>query len=292
MLWSVLFIAVAAYLGLALLLYTLQERFVFLPTRDMGETPEVLGLAYQDVRFPASDGIVLDAWFVPGNASAPTVLFFHGNAGNISHRLDSLAVFHRLGLNTLIVDYRGYGRSQGRPSEAGTYRDAEAAWRYLRTARGLVPRDIVLFGRSLGAAVATRLATEVHPAALIIESTFTSVPDLAAKLYPFLPGRLLARIRYDTKARIAHVDCPVLIVHSRDDEMIPFEQAERLYAAAREPKRLLALHGRHNDAFLTSAAEYRRGLTAFLNAYAGYEPPHGSRSAANRPGGPPETALR
>ncbi len=290
MLWSLVFVAIAVYTGLVLLLFAFQGRLVFFPTHDMGETPSVLGLAYENVRFPASDGVTLHGWYVPGDPSAPTLLFFHGNAGNISHRLDSLEIFHRLGLNTLIVDYRGYGRSEGRPSEAGTYRDAEAAWRYLRTARDLAPSDIVLFGRSLGGAVATWLATEVSPGALIIESTFTSVPDMAARLYPFLPVRTFARIRYDAESHIGHVSCPVLIAHSRGDEIVPFEHARRLHAAAREPKTLLEMRGRHNDGFLVSGEQYLSGLEAFLRAHTDYagRPPSrsgqgGSEASTERP---------
>lgn len=148
--------------------------------------------------------------------------FLHGNAGNISHRLDSLRIFHGLGLDVLILDYRGYGRSEGRPSEEGTYRDARAASRYLVEARGVAPERIVVFGRSIGAAIAAALAVEQRPAALILESGFTSVPDLAADLYPWLPARRLARLHYDTRARLPHVTVPVLIVHSRDDEIISF----------------------------------------------------------------------
>lgn len=282
MLWTVLLVAAAVYGGLAALLYVFQERFVFFPTADMAESPAVLGLAYEEVRFPASDGLSLHGWYLPGDASAPVLLFFHGNAGNVSHRLESLAIFHRLGLNTLIIDYRGYGRSEGSPSEAGTYRDAEAAWRYLRNERGLGPDEIVLFGRSLGAAVATWLATEVEPAALIIESAFTSVPDMAAKLYPYLPARLLARIRYDTESRIARVNCPVLIAHSRDDEIVPFENARRLHAAASQPKRLLEMRGRHNDGFLVSGEDYLNGLESFLRAHTRYAGRPESRPAPAR----------
>ncbi len=286
MLWSLLLVATAVYAGLVLLLFAFQGRFVFFPTGDMGETPAVLGLAYENVRFPASDGVTLHGWYVPGDPGAPTLLFFHGNAGNISHRLESLEIFHRLGLNTLIVDYRGYGRSEGRPSEAGTYRDAEAAWRYLRTTRGLAGKEIVIFGRSLGGAVAAWLATKVDPAALIVESVFTSVPDMAARLYPFLPVRLLARIHYDTESRIARVDCPVLIAHSRDDEIVPFEHARRLYAAAREPKSLLEMRGRHNDGFVVSGEQYLSGLETFLRAhtdYAGRPPSRSGRDASQPP---------
>jgi len=267
--WTLLFILAVAYAGLCLLMYLLQERFVYFPTRPLHATPADIGLEYEEVSLSAADGTALHGWFVPGRRHSPTLLFFHGNAGNISHRLESLAIFHRLGLNTLVFDYRGYGRSAGSPSEEGTYRDAEAAWRHLTETRRIPPERVVLFGRSLGGAVAAWLAPRAGAGALILESTFTSIPELGAKLYPFLPVRLLARLRYDTLARLPHAGCPVLIVHSRDDEIVPFEHARRLLEAAPEPKRLLELRGGHNDGFLVSGERYVEGLAAFLDTHLG-----------------------
>jgi fermentation-respiration switch protein FrsA (DUF1100 family) len=206
---------------------------------------------------------------VPARAARGTLLFFHGNAGNISHRLDSLLIFNRLGLSTLIFDYRGYGQSGGEISEQGLYRDAEAVWRHLTEARGVPPERIVVFGRSLGAAVAAYTASQYRPAALIIESGFVSVPDLGAALYPWLPVRWLARIRLPTAGYLPGVTCPVLVVHSRDDEIIPFEQGLRIHAAAPEPKQLLELEGGHNDGFLVSGRRYLEGLDGFISAALG-----------------------
>ncbi|HSG94905.1 MAG TPA: alpha/beta hydrolase, partial [Afifellaceae bacterium] len=194
------------------------------------------------------------------------VLFFHGNAGNISHRLDSLRIFNALNLDTLIFDYRGYGRSDGKVSERGTYRDGEAAWRYLTVERGIAAEDIVLFGRSLGAAIATYVASRHTPGALIVESGFVSVPDMAANLYPWLPARRLARIKFPAGDYLRAVSCPVLIVHSRDDEIIPFEQGRKLFERALEPKHFLELRGGHNDGFLVSGRRYLDGLDNFLAA--------------------------
>jgi hypothetical protein len=192
------------------------------------------------------------------------VLFFHGNAGNISHRLDSLSVFHRLGFNTLIFDYRGYGQSEGSPSEDGIYRDAEAALTYLREDRGIPLKTIVYFGRSLGGSVAAWLAARTSPGALIVESSFTSAPDMAAQLYPLLPARMLTRLRYNTLEYLTRVTCPVLIIHSAEDEIIPFQHGQRLFAAAPEPKRFLEIHGDHNMGFLNSGPRYEQGLQEFL----------------------------
>lgn len=262
---SVLFILVSVWLGLCLLLYLFQDRYVFYPARDLAATPEAIGLAYEDVRFETGDGVRLHGWFLPAGKPGPTLLFLHGNAGNISHRLDSLRIFHELGLNVFIFDYRGYGDSDGRPSETGTYRDARAAWDYLTAARGIPGNRIVLFGRSLGAAVAARLARDTGPAALILESAFTSVPAMGRTVYPWLPVGLLARIRYPTLDYVRGSRLPVLVVHSPDDEIVPFRFGETLYRAAAGPKHLLRIHGGHNDGFLVSGEQYRRGLADFIH---------------------------
>ncbi|MDO8291764.1 MAG: alpha/beta hydrolase, partial [Gallionella sp.] len=191
--WHILGILAAAYGGLALLLYFFQARLVFYPEtgREIIATPGQAGLPYEDIRLTTSDGLGLHGWYIPAPQTHAqprgTVLFLHGNAGNISHRIDSLQMFHRLGYSTLIFDYRGYGSSGGTPSEQGTYRDAEAAWRYLTEQRRIPSCRIVLFGESLGGAVGAWLAARQKPAALVIASGFTSVPGLARHFYPYLP---------------------------------------------------------------------------------------------------------
>jgi len=191
-------------------------------------------------------------------------LFLHGNAGNISHRLESLRVFNELGLNVLIIDYSGFGQSGGTPGERQTYADARLAWQYLTGTRGVAPERIVIFGRSLGGGVATWLATQERPGGLILESTFTSVPALASKYYPMFPMRWLARIRYDNASRLPTVRSPVLIVHSRDDELVPFAHGRELFRLAREPKSFLEMRGDHNAGFMLSGQSYRAGLARFI----------------------------
>ena len=266
MMWHVLGILLAVYGGLALLLYFSQSRLVYYPEtgREIIATPVRIGLPFEDIRLTASDGIGLHGWFVPAPQPRGTVLFLHGNAGNISHRLDSLQMFHRLGYNTLIFDYRGYGNSSGTPTEQGTYRDAEAAWRYLTEQRQVPACRIVLFGESLGGAIAAQLASTRKPAALVIASGFTSVPEMAQHLYPYLPVRWLARIRYDTRAYLRTVTAPVLIAHSPQDEIIPYEHGRALFAAAHPPKQFLELAGGHNDGFIFMREEWVRALGDFL----------------------------
>lgn len=265
-----LLLVALGYTALLIFLYLYQSHLLFLPhipSRSVAATPADVGLAYEPVTLVASDHVELDGWFLPAADSRGVILFCHGNAGNISHRFDSLLIFHRLGFSILIFDYRGYGRSQGRATEAGTYADAEAAWQYLVQERSVDPDRIVLFGRSLGAAVAAQLATVHQPGALILESSFTSVPDMAAQLYPLLPARWLSRLRYDVLGYLQEVSCPVLVVHSPGDEIIPFSHGERLFAAARSPKGFLELKGGHNEGFLVTGPAYVHGLDDFLTAH-------------------------
>ncbi|OGS88724.1 MAG: lysophospholipase [Gallionellales bacterium GWA2_59_43] len=267
--WRALRILLTAYIGFALVLYFFQSHLVFYPEagREIVAAPSHVGLPYKDVRLTTDDGLSLHGWFIPAAEARGTVLFLHGNAGNISHRIDTLQMFHRLGYSTLIFDYRGYGNSGGTPSEQGTYRDAEAAWRYLTEQRRIPSCRIVLFGESLGGAVASWLAARQKPAALVIASGFTSVPDLAQHFYPYLPVRWLAHLRYDTRKNLRAVAVPVLIAHSPEDEIIPFEHGQALYAAANSPKRFLELGGGHNDGFIFMRESWVKELKDFLGGH-------------------------
>jgi fermentation-respiration switch protein FrsA (DUF1100 family) len=266
MIWIIAGVVVTVYAGLTLLLFLFQAHFIYFPIRQLEATPAAIGLAYEEVWLETEDGVRLSGWFIPADSADQVLLFFHGNAGNISHRLESIAVFRRLGLNVFIIDYRGYGQSEGSPDEQGTYLDAVAAWRYLTTERGFEAGQIILFGRSLGGAVAAWLAQQHTPRALILESTFTSIPDMAVRQFPFLPVRLLARFRYDTLAHMPHIDAPILIIHSPADEIIPYSHSRRLFEAAQEPKAFLELTGSHNQGFLITG-QYEADLAAFINKY-------------------------
>jgi hypothetical protein len=258
------------YVLLCVTLYFMQERMVFLarlPGRALEVTPQDAGFKYDDVTTKTADGLALHGWYVYAQNPRGTVLFLHGNAGNISHRLDSIAIFHELGLNTFIIDYRGYGQSEGKPGEEGTYRDAEAAWEHLVSERGEDPARVIVFGRSIGGAVAAWLATQHKPAALIVESSFTSAVEMAAHLYPFMPVRLISRLRYPVIDFVARTTCPVLIVHSRDDEIIPFAMGKALYKVAPAPKAFLELAGDHNNGFLLSRDRYREKMAEFISEH-------------------------
>jgi len=263
---SVLRIVVVVYVVFGAGLYFFQSYAVFMPSDEEADTPADAGLAFDEVTLATPGGAKIDAWYVPArrHGGLYTLVFCHGNAGNMSHRVGSIDTFSDLGLNVLIFDYPGYGRSEGTVSEEGTYQAAEAAWRHLVETRNISPNKIVIFGRSLGGAVAANLAHAHEPAGLILESTFTSVPDMGAKLYPFLPVRWLCRISYDTRAIIGEINCPILVVHSPDDDMVPYELGRAVFDAAGEPKTFLDIEGTHNEGVVVSDRIYTDGLAKFL----------------------------
>ena len=249
------------------LLYLQQPGMIFYPAPELVATPAEWGLDYDDVSLETPDGTRLHGWYIPHQGSDRVLLFFHGNAGNISHRGESVAIFHRLGLNVFIADYRGYGRSQGSPSEAGLYEDARTAWQYLTETRGVDKSDIIVFGRSLGSSVAAKLASEVRPGALILESPFTSARDMAREMLPILSYLTIVRFRFDTAAYLQDVNAPLLVMHSPEDELIPYRLGERVYQAANEPKRFAALKGDHNSGFLRSQPAYEEMLGDFISSH-------------------------
>ncbi len=255
----------ALYVGWGLALLFLQPRLLFRPTREVSFTPADINLEFEDVAFQTSDGLTLKGWYVPAPRSQFTLLFCHGNGGNIMHRLDSINLFHGLGLSCFVFDYRGYGGSAGKPTEVGTYRDAQAAYKWLTEVKCVAPGQIILFGRSLGGSIAAHLAQGADVRGLVVESAFTSYPDIGAKFYPYMPVRPFARFKYKTREYLSKVRCPVLIMHSRDDELVPFEFGRRLFEAAGEPKRFVEISGGHNDGFLLSGDVYRAAWTQWLD---------------------------
>ena len=258
------------------LLDTLERRFVYFPTARVERTPADLGLPFNDVYFETSDGKVLNGWFIPApdrgassdeNPDEVTLLWLHGNGGNMGHRVEDLALFHHLlGVNVFIFDYRGYGKSQGKPSEMGVYLDARAALAYLTSRDDVEPGRVVYFGRSLGAAVAVELALHHRPTGMVLFSPFTSLADMAQALYPFSPVRLLAGKRFDSQSRIRSYHGPLLVIHGEEDEIIPSEQGRALYDAARGPKHFHAIAGaHHNDGLDVAGPDLWSAFGLFLD---------------------------
>jgi len=264
--WIVI-VVVGIYIIFAGFFFVSQSRYVYYPELVLSADPSHIGLPFENISFETKDRLRLSGWFIPKENARGVLLFCHGNAGNIGHRLESIQDFHQLGLDIFVFDYRGYGESEGKPTEMGTYEDAEAAWRYLVEERQVNPDKIVVFGRSLGGAVASWLASRHTPGALILESTFTSLPDIAATLYPYLPVRLMLRFKYNTVEYLSEVNCPALIIHSRDDEIMPFIHGQRLFETAPEPKKFLELTGTHNEGFIISGTRYEEGLNTFIHEY-------------------------
>lgn len=261
---STALVIIIAYSVFGGALYFMQPTFLYSPVRELPYNPSDIGLTYEPVTFKTEDGLQLTGWYVPAENAKMTVLFCHGNGGNMTHRLDSLNILNEFGLNCFIFDYRGYGKSSGKPSEQGTYLDAEAAWKWLTKTKQIAPDNIIIFGRSLGGSIASYLATKVKPKGLIVESSFTSYIDIGKKFYPYMPIRLFATFEYNTIDYIRRINCPVMIIHSRNDEVIPFEFGLRLYDAANEPKEFVEIFGTHNDGFLHSGEAYRKSWQQWL----------------------------
>ena len=269
-------IVVAVVLALKIGVLVLEPRFTFFPVRAYFETPAAAGLPFEDVFLRTEDGVRLHGWFIPAEErageDAVTLLFFHGNAENIGGCLDLAALARPAGYNLLLLDYRGYGKSEGRPSERGLYRDGEAALLHLKSRAGVDPGRIVVWGRSIGAAVAVHLAAGdggslPGVAGVILESPFTSVPDLlrSGGHYALLAMSRFGTYRFDSAARIGRVAAPVLVIHGTDDEIAPFELGRRLFESAPGRKELVAIRGGgHNDLWALHADEIWGAVRRFL----------------------------
>jgi fermentation-respiration switch protein FrsA (DUF1100 family) len=264
MLISVAVVLLVAYWALGTILYILQPTFLYSPVREVSYTPGDLGLEFENVVFETRDRLKLSGWYIPADGSEFTVLFCHGNGGNMYHRLDSINIFYKMGLNCFIFDYRGYGNSEGKPSEEGTYLDAKAAYKWLTEQAKIAPDNIILFGRSLGGSIAAKLATQVEARGLIIESTFTSYVDIGRQFYPYMPVRWFAKFSYRTIDYVKDVHCPLMIIHSRNDEVVPFAFGLELYEAANEPKEFAEIFGSHNDGFLVSGEIYTKAWARWV----------------------------
>ncbi len=257
---------IAFYLVIVLYVYAMQDKMLFYPTFQIETTPAQSGLAFEDVYFETEDGVKLHAWYIPVDTPTATLIFCHGNGGNISHRIESIEQFHALNLSVFIFDYRGYGNSEGKISEEGTYLDAAAAWTYLTTEKQIAPDNIISFGRSLGGGIASWLAVNRQVKALILESTFTSISDVGKSHYPIIPVKLISRYDYNSIEKVEQLTLPKLFIHSRTDEIVPFKLGRKLFERASEPKEFLEISGGHNDGYLMSHESYIKTMRQFLDS--------------------------
>ena len=261
-LYWILFLSFVSLVSLIYLRY-IERRTLFYPQRTIELLPGEIGLDFEDVFFKTADGLQLNGWFIPTKEAQYTVLFCHGNAGNIGGRLDKLAFFNKLGCNVFIFDYRGYGRSAGIPSEKGLYLDAQAAYDYLLS-RQISSGKIIGYGESLGSAIIIDLASKNKIRALIAESAFSSAKEMARLVYPFIPYWLFSS-RLDSAAKIKSITVPKLIIHSLDDEIVPYALAQKLYSVSAEPKEFLKVRGGHNSCFYDSEKLFRERISDFLH---------------------------
>jgi len=250
----------------------IENRIIFQPNTFLERTPHALGLEFEDIYFTARDGVRLNGWFIPFPASTSTLVWFHGNAGNMGDRLENIKLLHNyVNVNIFIFDYRGYGRSEGRPSEEGVYLDGEAALdRVKNKTRSAGARKTILFGRSLGAAVATEIATRFESDGLILESPFISVAEMARVVFPFLPIRPLLRTRFNIREKIEKIKVPLLVLQGDRDDVVPYEHGKRVFEAAPEPKKFFTIPGAaHNDTYIVGGKRYFQQLKEFIDDCSG-----------------------
>jgi hypothetical protein len=257
------------FAGICLVVFFRQESFVFFPDPRVDATPDAAGMPFERVSLRTADGEVLAAWWIPADGARGAVILAHGNAGNISHRLDKAALFRSLRLSALLFDYRGYGESSGEPTEAGTYLDMAAAVEHATGTRAVPFDRLIYFGESLGGAVAVDAAGRARPAGLVLESAFTSIPAMARVHYPWLPAGLLLRLRYDSLVKVDRIGCPLLILHSPEDDIVPYSMGRALFEAAASPKAFADLEGGHNDGGVCISPGARASLERFLDQVLG-----------------------
>lgn len=240
----------------------IERRSLFYPAKEIEYLPKDFGLVSEDIFFKTPDNLELNGWFVPTQDAAYTILFCHGNAGNISHRMEKLKFFQELGNNVFIFDYSGYGRSKGRPSEKGLYSDAQAAYNYLLS-RKIAPEQIIGYGESIGGAVIIDLASQNRLRGLIIDSSISNAKDMVRIIYPFLPYWVFSS-RWDSVNKIRSITIPKLIIHSINDEIVPYKLGRKLFESAPEPKDFLQIRGGHNSCFFESEHILKEKIADFL----------------------------
>ena len=245
-----------------------EDRLIFHPSPEIVRTPGDAGLAFQDHFFTTTDGIRLNGWFIPHRQAIATLVWFHGNAGNISHRVENIKLLHdKVGINIFIFDYRGYGRSEGDVSEEGTYRDGAAALEFVTKQLRVDTKNLILFGRSLGAAVAAETASRFESRALILETPFASIREMAKAVFPALPIGPFLQTRYNVLEKVQKVGVPLLVLHGDRDEIVPYEQGKKVFEAAREPKSFYTIRGaNHNDTVIVGGEAYFQRWRSFVEA--------------------------
>lgn len=243
----------------------IENNGVFYPEKILDITPDSLSIPFEDIYLTIGDNVKINGWFIPKEQAKHTILFLHGNAGNLGYRLDKIALLRKNPVDIFIIDYRGFGKSNGKPSEKGVYKDAEAAYWYMVNNRGILPESIILYGESIGGAVAVDLASKVKTEALILEGTFSKGRDMAKKILPFIPSFLFSNM-FDSLAKIKKITAPVLFIHSKDDETIPFDLALKLYNGAISHKQFVEIKGSHNQGFIDSKVSYSEALKTFIGS--------------------------
>jgi fermentation-respiration switch protein FrsA (DUF1100 family) len=260
---SLILLLVIGIVLIAAYLRYIEQRTLFYPMKEIEFLPSQMGLKYEDIFFKTSDKIDINGWFVASPNARYTVIFCHGNAGNISHRLEKIKFFHSIGCNTFIIDYRGFGRSKGKPFEGGLYLDAGGAYDYLLS-RNINPEQLIGYGESIGGAVIIDLASKKRIKALIVDSTMTCAKDMVRIVFPFLPAWIFTS-RFDSVNKIKSVTVPKLVIHSVNDEIVPFKLGKKLFQEAPLPKEFLEIHGGHNSSFFESEGILREKIASFLN---------------------------
>jgi fermentation-respiration switch protein FrsA (DUF1100 family) len=252
-----------AYFTVVACAYFMQSSLLFFPSQEMQNKPSQRGWKYEEIMLDVPGGKTC-GWYLPLDNARGVVLFSHGNGDNISSWFEVTDKFRKLGFSTLLYDYASYGKSTGKISEKRCYADVRAMWNWLIEVKKIPPEKILIYGQSFGGGVAADLAKDVKPGAVVLESTFTSVPDIAARQYPFLPVRLLCSFQFDTKNKMAQIHAPIMIIHSPDDTLIPYSNGETLFKLANEPKTFLKIGGDHNSGFGESKDVYLKGWEEFV----------------------------
>lgn len=258
---------VIGFIAFILFVRYLEQKTLFVPSKTIYNTPQSRKLVFEDIYFP-SGPYKINGWFVAASPKSPTLVYCHGNAGNIADRLDKIEMFHKIGVNVFIFDYRGYGHSQGRPTEKGMYEDARAAYDYLLTRTDIDKNKIIGYGTSLGGSVAIDLAVQRQLQSVIIDSSFTSGADMARRIYPMIPTFFMS-VKLDSAAKIHSINIPKLFIHSTEDEVVPFKLGQKLFDMAPPPKEFMTVRGGHNEPHWEQKG-YKEDIERFLRKYGAF----------------------